>query len=727
MSLEMTFRQKLIRVGCSAAICGLSISFLIGEAVDERAKLLRSWVNDPYLLPAQYLPLRPMEVTLRGLEQTQWRDQWVAINSLPQTNPVVTTPSVAENTQRDVVAVASAAPSHIYREVRAPAAPVPAPKPETPIAAAEVEKVLASIHEATTKLAASPEKPTVREDLPSVTSTSDPKTSDTPNPEPMRIAKAPDRNQKRGPDQVLMANDSGKAWILEGRILATTTQTQEPGHFEVGMFSKIDPDGNPVGYPLPQQILPAGQTNFRLQVPARIESGYLFAEFVAAKGGKRTLVAPPVNPWVRGNQQVAELIYNPADTVSSVAAAAAHETLAASKTVSERWKVRGTVLTMFVPGQAKIPQEDVVIKVRGRKEAVRTDQNGNFSLELPRIQGTLFLEVIKPGYHPSIVSVNANDERPLRIEIASRHAMDQLSQRIGASQGSLRGILMGQAINPDGTPLRGLTAQLSVKADGPFYFDDEGQLTRDFKATGSTGRFLFLNVEAGTGYLETFVNGEAVAPVQISSVEGGELIQKTLVPVAGALKGRIFNPVDVGGKLQPLLGARVRIDGTSDWVTTDSFGAFSIGALKWMKGERIALEVTAEKFNNHRYLVNADKASASLNLFAFPAKYVSRLARSMDIDLDPYAGLVIGKISGPSLRLDALADHSTVNNARDFYFDSKGRLRGSHEMTDPRFGTYVIFNVPKGRAILQGNDSGGVMRYSEALFANPSSINIQMD
>jgi hypothetical protein len=179
--------------------------------------------------------------------------------------------------------------------------------------------------------------------------------------------------------------------------------------------------------------------------------------------------------------------------------------------------------------------------------------------------------------------------------------------------------------------------------------------------------------------------------------------------------------------MQPISSARVRVDGASDWVTSDAYGAFSIGPMKWIKGEKVALEMSAEKFNNHRYMVNAEPDSSAISLYAFPASYIIHLARSMDVDVDPYAGLVIGKVNGPSLRIDALADQATVNNAKDFYFDSKGRLRPSHEMTDPRFGTYIIFNVPKGRALLQGNDSSGTLRYSSAVFSSPNSINVEME
>jgi len=79
------------------------------------------------------------------------------------------------------------------------------------------------------------------------------------------------------------------------------------------------------------------------------------------------------------------------------------------------------------------------------------------------------------------------------------------------------------------------------------------------------------------------------------------------------------------------------------------------------------------------------------------------------------------------LGLPAFSARVTVDRRPGDQVVVEGRLRGSHEMTDPRFGTYLIFNVPKGRTILQGNDSAGVMRYSQALYSNPSSINIDME
>jgi hypothetical protein len=728
MSLEMTFRQKLIRVACSSAVCGLSFSFLFGEAVDQKATLLRTWTPDTTILPLEYLPVQPISRVIEAFHPDTLQQNLLATNSvdpiparlanivaLPKGLPPL--PALAP---KDELKFLAAAPTQVDepKKLEAPASVVPvvvavrggAPVVSSAVSAKKSEP--APELKPGDQVIESGVEPKKEQKIVAAAPPSSSKAFVVTDASPL-----PTEPVHRKPAAMLVS-DSG--WSIEGQILGNTAQNSEPGHFEVALYAKRDADGSPVGFPLVQQILPAGKTAFKLSVPAKIEHGFLFGEFVSAHGGKRTLVAPASNPWKRGVKQVAELFLRPDDNVISTAAASMHEA------PRDLFRVQGTVNTLFAPAGAPIPQEDVLIKVRGRKEATRSDSKGAFTLDLPKVRGTVFLEFLKAGYHPVILAVNAEDPKPLAVALASRHAVDQIAQRMGISQGSSRGIFIGRAVGADGAALHGLTAQLSVKADGPFYFDDDGQPNRDARGTGADGRFLFLNVESGVVYVDAAVNGEPVAPFALSTVEGGELVQKTLQPVSGAIRGRLFNPVSSAPKLSPLAGARVRVEGSTDYVTTDSFGAFTIGPIRWMKGERIALEFSAERFNNHRYLINADN-SGPLNLFAFPAAYISHLAQSMDVDLDPYAGIVMGKITGASVRVDAMADHSLTNNAKDFYFDSHGRLKGSHEMTDSRFGTYMILNVPKGRAILEGSDANGMLRFSESIQSSPSSVSVVMD
>src|SRR4051812_9819812 len=89
MSLGKTFRQKLIRVSCSAAVCGLSLSFLFAQAVQRESARLGSWVAAPTILPVDYLPLRPIALTWERLQSsTQWSEKLVAINLAPVALPL---------------------------------------------------------------------------------------------------------------------------------------------------------------------------------------------------------------------------------------------------------------------------------------------------------------------------------------------------------------------------------------------------------------------------------------------------------------------------------------------------------------------------------------------------------------------------------------------------------------------------------------------------------------
>lgn len=690
MSIELTFRQKCTRIIASSAICGLSISFITGEAVDQKAKLLRVWTTDAALVPSAYLPLRPIQAAFDQIKPDTIIGQLAAANS--RVPSVVLDEKSIRREFVDVLKVTQAAP-----EARVPAVRYEA-KPERPadkgVNTQDVESILLSIHNATNELAGREKALAPR-------------------------VKTQPESPKKPEDTIVQSPPPAKGnWVLRGKF--TNTQTlKEPGHFEVGFFSKIDAEGAPVGFPLVQKILPAGRTDFQLEISNALASGFLFGEFISAKGGRRFWVAPSVNPWLKSDAQFAELALQQEDVIASRAAAP-------MTTASEdRWTVRGTVDTMFA--KTKILQDDVVVKVRGRKESVRTDKSGAFMLTLPNVKGNVHLEFLKPGYHPAIISVETGTDKNISVQLASRDAIDRLAHMMGSRQISTKGVFIGRAVDAEGAGLKGFSAALSIHADGPYYFNEDGFPSTARKSTSADGRFLFLNIDAGAGYVESSLNGEAIVPFAFNSVEGGEMSVRTLAPVSGTLKGRLFNPVAQAGKLQAVTGARVRLEGSSEWSTTDSFGAFSLGNIKWIRGQRAVIEFSAEKFNNHRYAVDLEKLNGPLNLFAFPANYIRRLAASMDVDLDPYAGIVFGKATGPAIRIDALADHSTINGAKDFYFDSLGRLRPSHTMTDPRFGTYLIFNVPKGHSLLQGSDANGKLRMSDSVVVNASTVTVVME
>jgi hypothetical protein len=708
MTLDLTIRRKLARVVCSAMISGLSLSFIIGEVVDAKAKQLNLWSAAPSVLPSSFLPLHPSVAAMAAIVSSHPREQLVALNSETYEAPAPNEkPSVFQDSLRTILA----APAEKEVESGRPRKVTASPKKEK-LPIQDVEKVLLSIHDAAAMLSDQPAKRS-----PAMLSSA------------RVVVKAlPEKGSSEPVKEVVIRGEGGARevssapWEIHGKVFADGQKLA--GHFEVSLFNQIDQDGVPVGFPIAQQILPAGKTDFTLKVPGHIARGFLYGEFVATKTGERTWIAPPLNPWPKDERQFAELVFHGEDKISTVASAS--ELSAGVSEQQENLVIRGTVSTLFA--SKPIYQEDVVVKVRGRKNSARTDKDGAFRLELPRVKGVLYLEFLKAGYQPGLVAVNTDKESAVvNVELASRNAIEQIAQRLGLRQSSTRGVFLGKSIGKDGRPLKGLAADITTKADGPYYFDENGVPSASLKATSSDGRFLFFNLEPGTGFITSSVGGEPIAPFVLSTVEGGEMVVKELQPEAGSLKGRLFNPVSAQGGLRPVAGARIRIEGSSDWSSTDSYGAFDLGPMKWIKGERISIEFSAERYNNHRYMIKPDHSRGPLNLYAFPATYLGRLAAAMDVDLDSYSGIVMGKVTGQKVRIDAMADHSTTNSARDYYFDASGKLRGSHTMTDSRYGTYVIFNVPRGRTLLQGNDASGVLRYSDSVVASPASVSVVMD
>jgi hypothetical protein len=169
----------------------------------------------------------------------------------------------------------------------------------------------------------------------------------------------------------------------------------------------------------------------------------------------------------------------------------------------------------------------------------------------------------------------------------------------------------------------------------------------------------------------------------------------------------------------------VRIEGSSEWSTSDSLGAFRLGPFKSSKGEPLPVIVSAASFQNHRYQIEPGREER--RLYAFSARYLSELAESHDVGIDAASGLVIGRVAGLGLRIDALADDDGPNLAQDFYFDEHGAMRPSPAMTVPRFGNYLIFNLPAGHVYLLGRDRSGKLRYGREIFTNPSVVNVEVD
>ncbi|NUM89121.1 MAG: hypothetical protein HUU37_07955 [Bdellovibrionales bacterium] len=628
----------MIRVTASAAICGLSMSFLAGEIVAAGGGSVR-WAPLSSVLPLEFPAARPARELIATLER------WDSVDGADD----------IEAPSQDIVTI---------EDIRLAEARLPPPVPEE---RAEVQKELERVHVAAAKVAV----------------------VDTVS---QRAAAPEEREQAEIRGKILLEGEFG------------------PGHFEVGLFGQIDAKGSPAGFPLAQQILKKDKTEFSLKAPREADEVFLFAQFypddTSAKEESFGYASNPIKSKPPGAASY--------DVVAAPARKAATPARTAGTVV-----IRGRVAALF----AKINEgrvQDAVVRLRGTSYATTTNRGGEFELKIPAFKGTALIEVIKSGFYPAIMELSGEArelERP--IEIASREAIDQMAVGLGIRQRRASGIFLIQ-----GPP--SLTYQLSLKADGPFYLAPEGHPASGAKQATSDGRAIFFNVEPGVGHFEASGKGDAVAPATISVVDGGGLVVKRLNAADGRIRGRVFNPVAGPEGMKPMAGVRVRVEGATDWAITDSTGAFEVPQTRFFQGETVTIEVSSEKIYHHRFSVKPGRPD--LTLFVFPRDYLSRLAASVDVSLDPYSGMVLGGVGkGAALRMDGLADHSEVNNAKDFYFDEKGMLRGGAARTDPAFGTFVIFNVPAGRTLLHGVDSAGAVRHSSLVNASASVVSVVIE
>lgn len=491
----------------------------------------------------------------------------------------------------------------------------------------------------------------------------------------------------------------------------------ERGHFEVGIYERVDTSGRPVGYPILWQTLRPGERDFRIPHKTDIRNGYLFARHVGTTGAQETWYAYAQNPiQSTAYDNVVGAKIQITTTRAAVAAVAPEKTI-----------LRGTIRNVLAP-EARIA--NATIRVRGTKWTGSADASGVFVLEIPLRQGGVLLEISAPGYMPAIeqVLIKNGQSQPVLVELASREAIERMAINMGSRQAADKAVMIGR-VQSGVRGREGARVRLTLAATGPFYFRPTGfpASPQELSQTSEDGRFIYFNVAPGEGFLETTVAGETAAPFMISSVGGGQAISKRIELKEMRIGGRLYHAIpDSTGRMAPLGGARVRVEGGSTWATTDAFGAFELPDLHFVAGQEVSLEVTANGFYNHRYTYRiGDGALQRRDLFAFPTEYVNGLARMTETRLDEYAGVVIGSVgAGRKLRMDALADNASSNNAKDFYFDSSRAIQGSYSHTDESFGTFVIMNVPYGRGLLQGVSSAGVVEYSEVTHIAPSTVHV---
>ena len=511
---------------------------------------------------------------------------------------------------------------------------------------------------------------------------------------------------------------------IKGLINFPIDMPPESGHFEVGFYEGISRVGEPIGPPIVQSILTHGKVDFALDIPFGAE-GYLFAFYSGDEYSKSWFGYPEKLFSHTGVKE----IYVQIPIGDGLAIAAAN--------LNNKKILQGRVNKMFYSEEEGPSLNAVMVRIRGTKISTQTNSRGQFELPIPNIKGSILLEFLKLGYSPRVekVSIVQNTKvfslaKPMELmRVENIHKMATL---VGVKQDLNRSILIVKSTGKDRSAgLPGISMQLSLEAEGPYYFSEKGELDNRMESTSFDGRAVFFNVKKGVGFLESFILGEDTVPTIISSLGNMELIHKNLSFSNQKIHGKLLNPIKLTkeGVPSPIIGARVKISGSSQWTETDLFGYFELPNSFYVRGSKIILEFSTANYYKHRYQLEVPdvdtKKLNSITLYAFPIDYINNMANSVNIKLNPNTGIIIGQASkGKSLQINTLLDHSTTNESMDFYFDKNQNIQNSHAFTNRKYGTYAVFNIAAGRGVIQGHDRSGTLSYADVLHLSPSTVTV---
>ena len=424
-------------------------------------------------------------------------------------------------------------------------------------------------------------------------------------------------------------------------LIYTPGDKKLEGHFEVGLYESINPYNEPIGPPLAQSILKQGETVFNLNIPINTK-GYLFAFYSGDEYSKKWFYHPGELRFKKGVRQAKIQILAQEDYPKT------------TMNKQEFSFLQGRVYEIFSQ-EGRKTLKDVLVRLRGTNLTTQTDEEGHFKLKLPQANGQFLIEFLKYGYSPRVEEVyirKGPNLLPAPVELIHIENIDRMAEMVGLTQSPEKSILIVKARGENkemGLP--GISMQLSLSADGPYYFSQYGEIDNRIENTSFDGKAIFFNVKKGVGFLETF-----------------ELIYKSFSFCEQKLHGKVLNPIQLTeeGEASPIIGARVRISGSSQWIDSDLFGYFELPNSLYACDSKIMLEFSTNGYYRHRYQLkipsNRRKKVKPINLYAFPINYINNMANSVNVKLNPNTGIIIGQTGlEKRLRMDTLLDHTRLS------------------------------------------------------------------
>lgn len=171
------------------------------------------------------------------------------------------------------------------------------------------------------------------------------------------------------------------------------------------------------------------------------------------------------------------------------------------------------------------PAAGVNVHIIGTEFVARTDQTGHLTIRDVPLRSRFWVALSDPAGHltPGIAELSTLDGKQgvVRVRAMRAFALETFGSIAGVAPNANYASLCGTVAEKVGAGnVAGIAVSLDTPANGPYYFNQFGLLDGAQHATGSDGRFCFLNVPPGPVSVGLFDDGAPVAAVPTAVFAG---------------------------------------------------------------------------------------------------------------------------------------------------------------------------------------------------------------
>jgi len=357
------------------------------------------------------------------------------------------------------------------------------------------------------------------------------------------------------------------------------------------------------------------------------------------------------------------------------------------------------------------PVSGVVVAIPGIGFSTRTDARGIAVVRAVPDRSTLSIVVEGQSTHRDVVAEIQVSRAVRHVIMVPRNVYMEANERIAdtaarSDAGTVCGKVMSRSQKTGFEPLRGIAIRSDITADGPFYFNDFGDIDPSANGTYANGAFCFFNVAPGLVVLSAVDVDGSLGSVGTFAVAGtyhnvdleifGDAIQIAVAASPSAheelaqLDREILRPLEFTN-IQPFgVNGQFAYSGPSRLVWDgDALGSDGV----------VSAGVQDTDFEQTVFTIDyADPSSSPI--VVYPRGYVEDMSVYADIPFEVESGSIIvrhanaeGKQGRTQMRLVSLSQE-------DF-----GRTVASGWVyADERVAKGIFFNIPAGAYVVVVED-----------------------